>query len=605
MYKRKTLTNGTDRLRRWGDSRTRIAVPGSTPFACLFHQEKDTLQTPRLRTLILVLLYALWVLAIVGFAVLHAWHLGADLPNGSPWTFDWAKYTDEGWYASAAVRAHLFGSWYVPGDFNPATAVPVWPFAEWVLFFFTGVTVEAARGLAVACFFANLALSYLLLRARGLRFPVSDPTDEDQSAGAPVSQPTDKDLSAGAPVWVALVAVTLAATSPFLYCFSRLAILEPLQTVLTLAALNLAVRLPAMRRPVLVSAGIGLLFALMTLTKTTAVFLAPAVGWAIVMPLWSRRRLAARCALSAACAAAAVYGLWMALITSLGLLGDYKYYFFVNAYPKPAEFYWPLLAFWWSFHGLLWVDHSLILLAVAIVLGAAIRWRKQWGRKLWRDPIFGASLWAVAGYVLFMSMQNHPQPRYFAMPAFFCFFVVALGAGALLSRADRAIWARRLGWATVAIAVAAAGVHGARTIGYATHPQYTWVNAAGQLARYIDTHPNGKPLLVSISGDDITLVTHLPTLCDDFGTENLPSKMAAYQPGWYAAWNDIDPGTLADLHTHFSLEQAASFAAFDDPERNHLVLFKLHPLPRGRVRDEGDHDLRVALPGDKFDIPIE
>jgi len=54
---------------------------------------------------------AAWVLAIVGFAALHAWHLRADFPNGSPWTMDWAKYTDEGWYGNAAVRAHLFGNW--------------------------------------------------------------------------------------------------------------------------------------------------------------------------------------------------------------------------------------------------------------------------------------------------------------------------------------------------------------------------------------------------------------------------------------------------------------------------------------------------------------
>ena len=539
MDKGRTSTSGTNGLRRWG--------------------------------------YALWVVAIAGFAVLHAWHLRADFPNGSPWTFDWAKYTDEGWYGSGAIRAHLFGNWYMAGDFNPAAAVPVWPFVEWVLFFFTGVTVQAARGLAVACFFANLALGYLLLRTGGKR-------------------------------WVALLGVTLAVTSPFLYCFSRLAILEPLQTVLTLAALNLAVRLPGVRRPVLVSAGIGLLFALMTLTKTTGVFLAPAVGWAVVQPLWGKRKLAAQCALAAACTAAVAYGLWMVLIGGFGLLCDYKYYFFVNNYAKPAEFYWPLPAFWWSFHGLLWVDHSLVLLAGATVLGAAIAWRSEWGRRLWRNPIFGASLWAVAGYVLFMTLQNHPQPRYFAMPAFFCFFVVALGAETLLGEAKamgNATWAHGLGWAAVAIAVAAAGVHGARTIGYATHPEYTFVNAASQLARYIDAHPNGRPLLVSISGDDITLLTHLPSLCDDFGTKDLPSKLAEYQPGWYAAWNDLDAGTLEDLHTHFSVEQTVSFSAFDDSERNRLVLFELHPLPGGQVRAQGDEDLRTALPGDKIEVPIE
>ena len=91
-------------------------------------------------------LLALWLVVIAGFAVLHALNLTADFPNHSPWLSDWAKYTDEGWYGNAAIRAHLFGNWYMPGDFNPAVAVPVWQFLEWILFFFTGVTVEAARG---------------------------------------------------------------------------------------------------------------------------------------------------------------------------------------------------------------------------------------------------------------------------------------------------------------------------------------------------------------------------------------------------------------------------------------------------------------------------
>lgn len=534
---------------------------------------------------------AVWIAAIVGFALLHAWHLRADFPNGSPWVFDWAKFTDEGWYGNAAIRAHLFGNWYVAGDFNPAVAVPVWPFLEWLLFFFTGVTVEAARGLAVACFFLNLVLSYLLLSSR--------------------------KVGNRRPRWIALLGVTLVVTSPFLYCFSRLAILEPLQITLTLAALILAVRLPQGRRPLLASTCIGLLLALIVLTKTTGLFLLPALLWAMVAPLWKQRKLALRCALAMTGVALAAYGVWMAIITRAGLLGDYKYYFFVNTYDKPTEFYWPLLSFWWSFHGLLWVDHSSILLAGAIVLAAAIAWRSPWGRKLWRDPLFGASLWAVAGYLLFMTLQNHPQPRYFAVPAFFCFFVVALGAEALLDQAGQPsppgrprpsgqpILTRGLGWALVLAAVTAAGVHGAQTVRYATHPEYTWVNAATQLALYIDTHPNGKRLLDSISGDEITLLTHVPSLCDDFGTEDLAPKLAAYQPGWYASWNDLDPGTLEDLRTHFSVEQVASFPAFDDPDRDLLVLFKLHPLPFGEVRDPSEQNLKIALPGDKIDVAIE
>ena len=521
-------------------------------------------------------LYAVWLLLIGGFALLHALHLGADFPNHTPWFSDWAKYTDEGWYGNAAVRAHLFGNWYLPGDFNPAPAVPVWPVLEWLLFFVTGVSLEAARGLAVGFFFLNLLLSYLLLRSRG-------------------------------PRWVALLALTFMVTSPFLYAFSRLAILEPMLTAFTLAAMNLAVRLPRLRRPLLASVGIGLLYTLMMLTKTTAVFLLPALAWAMFLPLWQNRRQLIRCALAAASAFALTFAAWMALVIAKGLLADYKYLFFINKYDKPKEFYWPLWSLWWSFHGGLWVDHILIPLAGLLVLGAAITWAvkrnaKGWGGMLLLDPVFGASILAVAGYILFMTYQNHPQPRYFAFAAVFCFFIVAMGAGSLLGQAGAP---RKLGWVAVCFSIMAVGFNAISTCKFAVHPEYTFVTAARQLTQYIDEHPNGNRLLVSISGDQIEMETHLPTLCDDFGTQELVAKLQRYQPGWWATWNDIDPGTLEDLHNHYSLEQVASFRTFDDPERNELVLFKLHPLPHGLVREPGQMNLQVALPGDKIRIPLE
>jgi len=567
-------------------------------------------------------LYALWLVLIGGFALLHALNLRADFPNHSPWFCDWAKYTDEGWYGNAAIRAHLSGNWYLRGDFNPAPAVPVWPFLEWVLFCFSGVTIQAARGLAAGCFAANLLLSYMLLRVRG-------------------------------PRWMALLALTLIVTSPFLYCFSRLAILEPSLTTLTLGALNLAVRLPRLRRPVWASACVGLLFTLMALTKTSAIFLLPALGWAMLLPLWQigkqasgsphrdpREALSAswgggtgsppwggrpalRCASAAAAAFAFTYGLWMALVVHFGLWGDFKYFFMTTRYDKPPEFYWPLVGFWWSFHGGLWVDRILIPLAGLIVLGAVLaRWSpgvpasaaadssaewNSWGRKLLRDPVFGASILAVAGYILFMTCRNHPQPRYFAVVAFFCFFVVAQGTGSLLGGAG---WPRRLGWAVVALAAIAATANGIHTLTYAAYPEYTFDNAAQRLTRYIDTHPNGNRLLVSSSGDQISLFTRLPALCGEFGAPSssfpgLPSELAFYRPGWYAVWNDMNPILIERIHTRFSLEQEASFPALDDPDRNLLVLFKLHPLPGGQVRDPRTLNLRAPLPGDRIDIPVD
>jgi Dolichyl-phosphate-mannose-protein mannosyltransferase len=542
-------------------------------------------------------LYAVWVVLIGAFAVLHALNLAADFPNHTIWHIDWAKYTDEGWYGNAAIRAHLFGHWYVPGDFNPAPAVPVWPFLEWMLFFFTGVSVVAARGLAVAFFFANLVLCYTLLRPRG-------------------------------PKWMALLALTLMVTSPFMYCFSRLAILEPMLTTLLLAALNLSVRLPRMRRPVAASAVVGVLFTLMMLTKTTAIFLLPALGWAIFVSFLDRRDgkddharsnlrawfhpCAVRCAIAACATFAVTFGAWMLLVIAFGYLDDYKYLLFINKYVKPTELYWPLLSFWWSMRGLIWIDHILIplcevLAGAALAVGLIVQ-KKSGGREgLLFDPVFGASILAALGYILFMTYQNHPQPRYFALVAVFCFLIIAMAVEELVAQGSLM---RLVGWGATAVVAIATVVNGMQTASFAAHPEYTFITAARQLTTYMDQHPNGNRLLVSISGDELSLITHVQTLCDDFSMRSpafpdLGTKLAIYKPGWWATWNDIDPGTLEDIHTHYSLEQVASFKTFDDPERNVLVLFKLHPLPNGQVRLINGDNLQEPLPEDKIYIPLE
>src|ERR1700733_3608395 len=200
----------------------------------------------------------LFLLIAAVFFALHALHLNADFPNHSRW-MDWAKYTDEGWYGDGAIRHFQRGHWHVPGDFNPAIALPVWPMVEAVLFRFTGVNLAAARALTVAIFGLILLASYILLhRWQNLS-----------------SESTQKSPAALAPA----VAVLLLAVSPFCYVFTRMAILEPLLILFTLLALlaasyatpsekgaattSLRTRLSA-TVPIL---ALGLLFPLMILTK--------------------------------------------------------------------------------------------------------------------------------------------------------------------------------------------------------------------------------------------------------------------------------------------------------------------------------------------------
>ncbi len=510
--------------------------------------------------------HALWILSILALFFLHFPHLLADFPNHSPW-LDPSKYTDEGWYANAATRLHLTGHWYLRGDFNPAVALPVWPALVAVLFHFTGVSLAADRALSLSLYGINLLLAYAVVRTQARR-------------------------------WVALLAVTLLVTSPFLYAFSRLAILEtPLVGCLLLSWL-LALRLSRApsRTQTLLPAAIGLLMCLTILTKTTALFILPSTLF-LIARAFHFRRASLRALTIAAASAALPWCAWYFLLVRPHYRYDYQYLFDANHWPQPTTLGGWIAAFWYALHGALWISPTLCITAIALLLLALVPLRRMRhvpdvgdmgiadreprSQSLWTNPLTIASLLAAAGYIFFIGWHNNPQPRYYETVLYPLCFLLALGAAALLHR-SRPLLLRICGIAALATmaAVSVTGVF--RIAGYVRHPDYTFRDAANGITQYIDRHPGPPRLLLSISGDNIALLTHLPAICDDYGAWDLPYRVHIYQPGWYATWNELDPGTLADLQTQYSLQQVASFPAFDDPDRNLLVLYRLNPLPAAR-----------------------
>lgn len=485
-------------------------------------------------------MHLLWIVIIFFFAVLHLVHLCADFPNYSRW-MDWSKYTDEGWWGNAAIQHFVRGSWFVPGDFNTGAALPVWPFLEWVVFHFTGVSVQAARALAVSVFFCNVLLSYVLVRLQEER-------------------------------WVALLASSLIAVNAFLFCFSRLAILEPLLLCLTLLSLIVAQHIGSASatrvRKTALSMALGSLCVLMILTKTTAIVLLPAILYSMWYP--QRRDPAAfvRSTLLMGGVAGLLWGGYYALLVRLHYIADFKYLFAVDDLPRPNTVFGWVSTFYYAAHGVLWIDRIVVVLSLLFIAASLL-----FVRSLWHNPTFVSSLLAIGGYIFFIAYHNNMQPRYYAVIALFLFLVVAISTGALLRSR------RTFGLAALS-AIAFSLLLNALQVGkFTRHPEYTFVNAAEGLTRYIDQHPNGDRLLLSVSGNEITLITGLPSICDDYGTIDLPSRLQRYQPGWYAAWDEVDPGTLEDIYTQYSLEEVASFPAFDDPERSRLILYKLRPLP--------------------------
>jgi len=125
-----------------------------------------------------------------------------------------------------------------------------------------------------------------------------------------------------------------------------------------------------------------------------------------------------------------------------------------------------------------------------------------------------------------------------------------------------------------------------QTLSYVSHPEYTFADAADRIREIVAADRTHNPLVLSISGSDLSLMTGLPSICDDFGTMELSDRVRAYQPGWYVSWNQVDDDKMDALTPLYRLKRVASFPAMDDPERNLLILYRLDPaitpIPRHR-----------------------
>ena len=491
------------------------------------------------------------------FYGMHWLYLKADFPNGSPWT-DWSKYTDEGWYGDAAIRHYLSGHWYWKGDFNPAVALPVWPALELIWFKFTGVGPQAARALTLLVFAATLAGFFFLLR----RF---SPSDRRSLAPA--------------------ICVFLMCGSHFFFVFERMAILEPLMVLLTVLALHCAARLgdttatatyPEKSAAASLitrwwpTVALGLLLPAMVLTKTTALFLIPAIAWMVWVRAGYRVRRFFALALPPAAIGIAVWLAYFVGFVRPHYLEDYRYLFSANAYTgillEPFE---KVVVNTFSDGGFIGGG---LYAAFYLVLVLSLFWKPR----LFRNPLAPALLLWIVGYVLFLGYHNNLQPRYYLVVAAPIVAFVALGIDSL--RQD--IFGRReVAGALVAVA-GAVGLSLPSTlymIHIATHPTFQFEAAAQAIARIIRADKNHSQLLLSISGSDITLMTGIPSIDDDFGTMELSERARTYKPGWYAAWNELDDDKMDALTPTFHPVRVAAFPALDDTDRNLLILYRLDP----------------------------
>ncbi len=389
------------------------------------------------------------------------------------------------------------------------------------------------------------------------------------------------------------IATLLLAVSPFCYVFTRMAILEPLLILLTLLALLTASyatpvqgsHLPPRTRllQALPLFALGLILPLMVLTKTTAVFLLPAIAWILWARAGYRLRPFLRLGLPAATLAAVIWLAYYGFIVRPHFLGDYHYLFSANGYtgitPSTA-----LTVLGDTIADGLWIGNILYPLALLAVISALFL-----RPRLLRNPLIPALMLWAAGYAAFLAYHNNLQPRYY--------LVIAVPLTLLIPIVFSNLWSttttqfptqtpntlRRLATAGIVATLAILIINDARqTLHYVRTPEYTFTNAAAEISQIVAADRTHNPLILSISGSNLSLMTGLPSICDDFGTAELAARVQAYHPGWYVAWNQVDDDKMDALAPMYHLQRVAAFPAMDDPERNLLILYRLDPATPGQ-----------------------
>ena len=473
--------------------------------------------------------WGIW-LAILSICGLRFFYLTADFPNFSRWMIDQAKYTDEGWWASGAVLHHLLGRWVLPGDYNPVVALPVFPLLLDALFDFTGVSIVAARALDVLASVVTLGLVYLLVRRYS----------------------TDM---------AATLATLLLAASPFAYVFSRLAILDTL-VVFEFCLLLLVASYASTVRWATICL-LALLIPVTVLTKTTAAFLLPAVLWLA----WAAMKTKVRHRLVAATLVALVSGslfkVYASWVTRHGFGLDYQYFFSVNRQPGIA---WK--ESWGTLSQILkdgmWIDRILFPLGLVLLMLSLL-----WLRRLWTNPLFTASWIAIGGQAVFLFLrQDDYPPRYFLVMLVPLILIVALAAEELRRRQRTA---HLLMMTTLAIVLV---VNLSQIFAMVYHRTFQFYDAATSIGRIVKGDSARNPMICGVSAGEIFLVTGVPSISDVYGTQELSEKLLLYRPGWFLAWNGIDPEMRPAL-SRFRVEEVATYPVFDDEDRNHLILYRM------------------------------
>jgi hypothetical protein len=97
------------------------------------------------------------------------------------------------------------------------------------------------------------------------------------------------------------------------------------------------------------------------------------------------------------------------------------------------------------------------------------------------------------------------------------------------------------------------------------------------MASIIRNSGDPRPLVLGHGAIESSLFTQIDAI-DNMGSISLRDKLDIYHPGWLVLWSDDEAfAARPDLLARYQPIPQGEWAVMDQPERSHLLLFRLQP----------------------------
>jgi hypothetical protein len=187
------------------------------------------------------------LLVICVFSCLRLYDITADFPPGI--TQSGSLYTDEGVHSTAATSHVIHGDWYTLSAHNMTVNMPMGQIITGFVWKLFGMSISAARYTLAVCGIVLIGLAYPLLR----RFM---------------------------PRQSVIYVVAFLSTSPFLFAYSRIALMDLMMTVFAVLALVIGSSRWQVRRELVIVVATVILW-VASLVKSSGVFAVPLLAFVV------------------------------------------------------------------------------------------------------------------------------------------------------------------------------------------------------------------------------------------------------------------------------------------------------------------------------------